>query len=145
MIASRNFKTCFLLAAAFLLAGCAGGYGRVQWSDTVAQAFQNHEMMDGYRYFYNGRGNKPSAIVGVSPAYEFPPDRHWNEISPPDFRRMVDRMIADYRSPDGAYILDPEGRRAGVWYSNRRHATARFENGRIIVYPPGPLPGDSPL
>jgi hypothetical protein len=138
MILSNKHKVFFCLAAVCVFfAGCAG-YGRLQWSDTASQAFQNYEMTEGYRYYYSGRGNKPSSIIGIDPAYEFSPDVHWNEIAPSDFRRMVDRMFAEYNYLAAAYILDPNGKRAGVWYSYIWDAVVKFDNGRIYVFSPEP-------
>jgi hypothetical protein len=128
-----------LLAAVVLglLTGCLANYGRLEIDRSVEQSFRNHDMLDGYRYYHSGRENKPSAIIGIDPAFQFS-SKFWTAIEPSQFATMVGRMHPDYGFLYGAYILAPDGRRAGVWYSWVNTFTARFEEDRIIVFSPEP-------
>jgi hypothetical protein len=128
------------LLAVFILtflAGCSANYGRLEINSMVEQAFKNYEMLDDYRYYYSGRENKPSAIIGIDPAFQFS-SKFWTAIEPLQFRTMVGRMFPDYGFLYGADILAPDGRKAGVWYSWVRTFTAKFEDDRIIVFSPEP-------
>jgi hypothetical protein len=128
------------LLAAFIiafLAGCFANYGRLEINRAVEQAFRNHEMLDHYQYYYSGRENKPSAIIGIDPAFQFS-SKYWTAIEPSLFKTMVGRMFPDYGFLYGAYILAPDGRKAGVWYSWVTIFTAKFEDDRIIVFSPEP-------
>jgi hypothetical protein len=128
------------LLAAFILAflaSCSADYGRLEINSAVEQAFKNHEMLDNYQYYYSGRENKPSAIIGIDPAFQFS-SKFWTAIEPLQFRTMVGRMFPDYGFLYGAYILAPDGRKAGVWYSWVNIFTAKFEDDRIIVFSPEP-------
>jgi hypothetical protein len=128
------------LLAAFsiaFLAGCFANYGRLEINRAVEQAFRNHEMLDHYQYYYSGRENKPSAIIGIDPAFQFS-SKYWTAIEPSLFKTMVGRMFPDYGFLYGAYILAPDGRKAGVWYSWVTIFTAKFEDDRIIVFSPEP-------
>jgi hypothetical protein len=128
------------LAAVIVLAvftGCSANYGRLEISNVVEQAFRNYEMLDHYQYYYSGRENKPSAIIGIDPAFQFG-SKVWTVIEPPQFKTMVDRMFADYGFLYGAYMIAPTGRKAGVWYSWVNNFTAKFEGDRIIVFSPEP-------
>lgn len=116
-------------------AGCAAEYGRLNIDSTVAQSFRNSEMRDDYRYYYSGRENKPSAIIGIDPAFQFS-SKYWTPIEPSQFSTMVGRMHPEYGFLYGAFMLAPDGRKAGVWYSWVNHFTAKFEGDRIIVYSP---------
>jgi hypothetical protein len=120
-----------------LLAGCSADYGRLEIDRSVEQSFRNYEMRDDYRYYYSGRQNKPSAIIGIDPAFQFS-SKFWTAIEPLQFTTMVGRMFPEYGFLYGAYILAPDGRKAGVWYSWVRVFTAKFEDDRIIVFSPEP-------
>jgi hypothetical protein len=140
----KHHSNCLLgrqaLLAAFIiafLAGCFANYGRLEINSAVEQAFRNHEMLDHYQYYYSGRENKPSAIIGIDPAFQFS-SKYWTAIEPLQFRTMVGRMFPDYGFLYGAYILAPDGRKAGVWYSWVNIFTAKFEDDRIIVFSPEP-------
>ena len=130
----RALLAAFVLA---LVAGCSANYGRLEIDSAVEQAFRNYEMLDDYRYYYSGRENKPSAIIGIDPAFQFS-SKLWTAIEPLQFRSMVGRMFPDYGFLYGAYILAPDGRKAGVWYSWVNIFTAKFEEDRIIVFSPEP-------
>ncbi|MGA8282275.1 MAG: hypothetical protein WB853_15375 [Desulfobacterales bacterium] len=128
------------LLAAFVFAvftGCSANYGRLEISNAVGQAFRNYEMLDHYQYYYSGRENKPSAIIGIDPAFQFS-SKFWTAIEPSQFKTMVGRMFPDYGFLYGAYMMAPDGRKAGVWYSWVNIFTAKFEDDRIIVFSPEP-------
>lgn len=140
----KHHSNCLLgrqaLLAAFIiafLAGCFANYGRLEINSAVEQAFRNYEILDHYQYYYSGRENKPSAIIGIDPAFQFS-SKYWTAIEPLQFRTMVGRMFPDYGFLYGAYILAPDGRKAGVWYSWVNIFTAKFEDDRIIVFSPEP-------
>jgi len=119
-----------------LLAGCAANYARFQMDDQVRHTFEKYMMIDGYHYYYSGRENKPSAIIGIDPAFQFS-SRLWTAIKPAQFKTMVDRMYPPGNSMlYGANMLAPDGRKAGVWYSCVRNYSAKFDGDRIIVHSP---------
>lgn len=120
----------------YLLVGCAANYARFQIDDQIEKAFINYEMIDGYHYYFSGRENKPSAIIGLDPSFQFS-SKFWTAIAPVQFRKMVDRMYPpSYGSLYGANILAPDGRKAGVWFSWVKIHSAKFEGDRIIVNSP---------
>jgi hypothetical protein len=137
---NRLFRPQALLAALIvgLLAGCAGNYGRLEINKSVEQAFGKYQMLDHYQYYYSGRENKPSAIIGIDPAFQFS-SKYWAPIEPSQFKKMVDRMVPEYGFLYGAYMMTPDGRKAGVWYSWVHIYTVKFEGNRIIVYSPEPF------
>lgn len=120
------------------LAGCAD-YASFHRDPQVLKSFQNYEMVAGYHYYYSGRENKPSAIIGIDPSYTFSSNL-WTAIEPLHFQKMVDRMFPPgYANLYGADILTPDGRKAGIWYSWVPNYSARFEGRRIFVRSPEPL------
>ena len=132
----------FALLTAFMLvlaAACGGNYGRLQYNQEVDLAFRNFEKLDNYEYYYSGRRNKPSAVIGIDPAFEFS-SRFWTVIPPDQFETMVGRLSPpEYGFLNGAYMLTPDGRRAGVWYSWVNVASFKFDGDRIIVNSPEPF------
>jgi hypothetical protein len=120
-----------------LMTGCASDYGRLKKSGDVLKAFKNYEMLADYRYFYSGRENKPSAIIGVSPEYEFS-SRFWTEIEDDEsFRKQVDRMYPMTNWPEfAAYIHTSDGERVGVWFSGFNATVVKRDGDRLIVYSP---------
>ncbi|MEJ2037989.1 MAG: hypothetical protein P8X55_03540 [Desulfosarcinaceae bacterium] len=129
------------LPVLFLLAGCGATYATLQTDDQVKQGFKNYEMIDGYHYYYSGRENLPSAIIGLDPAYRFSSE-YWTAIPSSQFKREVNRLqmaVPNNSIIYGAYIIAPDGKRVGVWYSWVENFTAKVEGDRIIVYSPEPF------
>ncbi len=136
-----------VLSAALMLSGCAGNYGRLNWDSQVTTAFQNHDIQQGFNYYYYGVGNRTFAMAGISTEYNIK-SRMWREV-PQDmeaFKSLVSRAWENYHykpyDPQGAHILNPEGNRVGVWYSSLRFVTVKFtENNRIHLMPDTPFLG----
>ena len=62
------------------------------------------------------------------------------------FQVFVSRAWINYTykpyNPQGAFILDPQGKQVGTWYSSLRFVTVKFsENNRIILMPDTPFLG----
>jgi hypothetical protein len=139
---SRLLKTAFAIVIPVMLASCAYNYGSLQKSPDITRAFESYQMLEGYRYYYSGRQNKPSAIIGVHSDYSFSSE-FWTEIelTPSAFKKAVRRLYPLYSSPPyGAYIIDPNGKRAGIWFSSINFATIKLEgDNRLVIYSPEPL------
>jgi hypothetical protein len=121
------------------LTACAAKYGKLQYDNEVDLAFQNFDMIDTYDYYFSGRPNKPSAIIGIDTKFEFS-SRFWTVIEADQFETMVGRLSPpEYGFLNGAYMLAPDGRKAGVWYSWVRISSFKFDGDRIIVNSPEPF------
>ena len=136
---------CLLVAAT--LSGCLGTYGKLHWDPQVTIAFQSYEVQKDFKYYYYGVGNRTFAIAGISPDYVME-SRMWREVQqePEAFKNLISRAWENsyYKpyDPRGAYILSPEGKQVGVWYSSLRFVTVKFgENNRIILIPDTPFLG----
>ena len=128
-----------LVVALMLVVGCAANYAKFQINDQIEQTFKSYRMIDGFYYYYSGRENTPSAIVGIDPAFQFT-STLWTAIEPSQFKKVVNRMIPP--SSDrlyGANILAPDGRRVGVLYSWVMNQSARIDGNKILVYSPEPF------
>ncbi|MGD2099792.1 MAG: hypothetical protein PVG35_19625 [Desulfobacterales bacterium] len=135
------------LVAAIMLSGCIGSYGRLNWDPQVTAAFQNHDVQQGFNYYYYGIGNRTFAIAGISSEYVIK-SRMWQEVSPDSeaLKSLVSHAWENYfynpYDPQGAHILNPEGNRVGIWYSSLRFVTVKFmENNRIVLMPDTPFLG----
>jgi hypothetical protein len=134
--------------ALFLLVGCAtgGNYGKLDWDRDLEYMFINYEVLPDHRYYSTGSYAKPEAILTVHRDYELDNSSNlWRETLNVDYaqiRKWMDNIsFYPHHWPGGgyyaAYILDPNGKKVGTWYSFQPFATVKFlgENN-IQVYPP---------
>ena len=120
------------------IAACSGAYGHIRYNREVDLRFQQFEMVDTYTYYFSGRRNLPSAIVGIDPSFEIQ-SRFWTVIEPHEFKTMVRRLSPPtYGLLSGADLIAPDGRRAGVWYSWVNTVSIRFDGNRITISFPDP-------
>ena len=129
-----------LLLIVGMLTGCAAGYGRIQHDDEVTRMFTSGDLPQDYVYYFNGRDHIPYALIGISPEY-----RHisnlWDEVDPKsdEFRSMVDNMWqpAGQYYTSGAYILDNNGNRIGIWLAKYHFATVELgQDNEVTVHSP---------
>jgi hypothetical protein len=139
---TRFLKTAFIVSIAIMIVGCVRNYGSLQKSSEIVRAFESYQILEGYRYYYSGRENKPSAIIGVHRNYSFE-SKYWTEIelTPSALKKAVNRLHSLHHYPHyGAYIIDPNGKRAGIWFSSINFATIKLEgDNRLVIYSPEPL------
>lgn len=151
-IDSRIKQFCLkagILTVSVLISGCFENYGRLKHNAEVSRAFQTYQVEPDYKYYYYGRTNMPYAIVGIDRTYHMR-SRVWREVDhdTEKFRKMIFWTWDDIRYSyqrnftQGAYILDPEGKKIGIWYSGLWWAAIRFEDDkRIVVMPETPFLG----
>ncbi|MBT8366672.1 MAG: hypothetical protein KJP23_18430 [Deltaproteobacteria bacterium] len=145
----RYSSAVIVLLIASLISGCFENYGRLKHNNDITRAFQTYQVEPEYKYYYYGRTNMPYAIIGIDRAYHMR-SRIWREVEQDTkkFQNMVFWIWEDIRYAyqrnftQGAYILDPEGNKVGIWYSGLWSAAIRFdENNRIVVMPETPFMG----
>jgi hypothetical protein len=130
-----------------LIAGCTGTYGSIKRDAGVQQAFESNQVPMDYKYYYYG-DSEPYVVIGIEPEYELN-SKMWREATPDteDFKELVRWIWEDYGYYKfGADILDPQGKKVGVFYSAIRETSVKFVNGnQIKVMPNTPFlwgPGD---
>jgi len=135
----QGVRTVFvLMAALMIIPGCMADYGSLKGDPALTDVFLNEEALPDYDYYYNGRANVPYAVVGIDPQYEFQ-DRVWHRI---ETRADVVKKAVNIRAVDrewiqGAEIVDPSGKRIGIWFSWYRHTTVKFgSENKVWVYSP---------
>ncbi len=146
MVAGRkNWRLFLSILPALMMAvlsGCgSSNYGRLQSSHEVTQVFRNNQILSDHQYFYSGFQRIPYGIIGIDNTYTLR-SSHWKpiELNPTLLNQLKYRMARVYSlDPRGAWILDPEGNRMGIWYSSRSNTRIRIEkNNQIVVLTPEP-------
>ena len=144
----------YLLAVIFMLAmfvGCAGGnYGKVVWDRDLNNTFESYQVLPDHRYYVTGGYEAPAGIIAIHKDYQLDNGANMWVLVPNvgsgQMQRWVENLSDDvmfWNSPKftAAYIIDPEGKRVGAWYSGQRNATIKFlEGNRIKVFPPNLKP-----
>ncbi len=115
--------TMLCALAPVLFGACAFGPPHFKRSYNVAETFENYKVMPGYRYYFSGHPHSLNAVVAIEKEYRLT-SPHWQETEMDEkkLRHMVDTILnhpgSEYNTePNGAYILDDQGKHIGVWYS----------------------------
>ncbi len=144
---SRIFNLLACFSVLFLLVACAGGnYGTLKRDRDLDNMFSNYEVLPEHRYYSTGGYDAPNAILAIHRDYELDnPGNLWIPVPNIDsgqIRKWVDTIAPDmnYRGSGAyfaSYILDPDGKRVGVWYAYSNYTTVKFlEGNKIQVYTP---------
>ena len=143
----RLFISLATILALFLLAGCAtgGNFGKLERNRDLDNMFLRYEVLPDHRYYSTGGFDAPSAILAVHTDYELDNSGNlWRGVPNVDYaqmRKWIDTIAPEenYRAGGyfAAYILDPNGKRVGAWYSIQSTTTVKFLEGhKILVYTP---------
>jgi len=152
----KNVPKKLLLAVTILslfFSGCAGtgDRGILRGDRELDKMFMSYQVLPDHNYFTSGGYDKPNAILGVHKDYEMVTDTNWRiipNVSSAQIEKWILTIDPDDRGPGhdyfAYYILDPEGKRVGFWYSIQRYTVIKFlEENKIEVYPPELIqPGD---
>jgi len=119
-----------------IFSGCSSStHGRLQSSHEVTQAFQNKQILSDHQYYFSGFQRIPYGIIGIGSKYRLRSSR-WKaiELNPTLLNQLIYRMSHVYSmEPRGAWILDQDGNRVGIWYSSRYQTTVKIEKDDYIV------------
>ena len=116
--------------------GCSvPNYGRLQSSHEVTQAFQDKQILSDHQYYSSGFQRIPYGIIGIGNKYRLRSSR-WKaiDLNPTILNQLIYRMSHVYSlEPRGAWILDQDGNRVGIWYSSRYQTTVKIEKDNYVV------------
>jgi hypothetical protein len=131
-----------LMSIALVFAGCGSvTYGRLENSPEITQVFKDGKILSNHQYYVSGFQRVPYAIIAIADKYQLRPGR-WQplDMNSSTLNQMVYRMDHVYSLiPRGAWILDPEGHRLGVWFSSQYQTTVQREkNNQVMVASPEP-------
>jgi hypothetical protein len=132
-----------IIAVLIMISGCAGSgsHGTMKRDQALNQQFLSFQVLPDYTYYFSGGYDKPEAILGIHKDYQLVPGL-WQtaQISSAQLEKWISTISpADYKRGGyfAAYILDPDGKRAGIWYSIQNSTTVKFPGeNRIEVYTP---------
>jgi hypothetical protein len=147
---SKLFALLVISLSLSLLTGCAtgGNYGKTERNRDLDNMFLRYEVLPDHNYYTAGGYDKPDAILALHKDYELDNTKtYWRHIPNVDYSQM--RVWIDTIAPEqdfrlsnsyfAAYILDPDGKRVGAWYSIDPFATVKFlEGNKVLVHTPDP-------
>jgi len=141
-VAARLNPGLFLLPLIVFVVGCGSAtYGRLESSPEITKVFKDGQILSSYQYYISGFQRIPYAIIAVDSNFQLR-SRGWQalDMDAAALNQIVFRMDAVYSlKPRGAWIVDNEGNRLGVWYSSQYHTTVeRKQNNQILVASPEP-------
>ena len=139
---ARLFLPVILALMTFFFAGCGSAtFGRLQNSPEVTEAFRKSQILSNHQYYISGFQRVPYAIIAIDRNYKLRSSR-WQpiDLDSSNLNQIVYRMEHVYSlTPRGAWIVDHEGNRLGVWYSSQYQTkVTRENNNRIVVVSPEP-------
>jgi hypothetical protein len=138
------YETPCLLALWVLLLlvpGCMANYGSMERSQKINEAFESHQVLPDYNYYYTGGQNNPRVIMGIHKDYTLKTSS-WTPMGPltsDTLKKRVDGMTNEGQGLKtyGWVISSPNGEKVGVWYSMLDQTTVKFgENKEIFVSQP---------
>jgi len=140
---TRLVSIAFIWALISLIfIGCSAPIsGSLQSSPEVTEVFEKSQILSNHQYYVSGFQRIPYAIIAVDNNFQLRTGR-WKPIDMDStaLNQLIYRMEHVYSlNPRGAWILDPEGNRLGVWYSSQYQTKVKREKGnRIVVVNPEP-------
>jgi hypothetical protein len=131
------FFLCIVPALMMVVSsGCSSSNnGRLQSSQEVTQLFKNNQILSDHQYYSSGFQRIPYGIIGIANKYKLR-SSHWKplDLNPTLLNQLTYRMEHVYSiAPRGAWILDPEGNRVGIWYSSRDETRVKIEKDDYVV------------
>ena len=136
------FLLIVCLFSSGIITGCLENYGRVKRNTVISRAFETERVPSNYIYYYYGLANMPYVIIGIDPRYNLH-SKMWRKVDPNSekFKKMAYWVWSDYDYYHrGADIVDPSGKKIGIWYSGVRWAAVKVKDdqGNIMIAPDTP-------
>ena len=116
--------------------------GKLERSRDLQKQIESSQVLPDHKYYYSGGAGKPSAILGIHKDYQLVTGQ-WQsvQISSEQLKKWMSQISPDTTMGAGGYaafyIIAPDGKKAGFWYSFQSMTTVKFSGGNSIeVYPP---------
>jgi hypothetical protein len=131
-----------VLIGLLLLSGCSSAnYGGLKHSRDVARDFETYHVFEEHRYYYLNQENYPFAAIALQNDYTFHGKNLWRQFDPHSdmLKKIVDLVKGFpvyYGHTYGSYIVDPQGKKIGYWYSSLRMVgvTVDTETGTVAIH-----------
>lgn len=117
--------------------------GTLQRSGEITILFEDDQLPEDYRYYFYGPDVEPSAILGIAPEFTLE-SRYWkviimDEKIMKEWNRSIDNSNRVKLQYFGFELLNPEGKKAGIYYSKWDWTVIDFPApGKIVVWAPDP-------
>ena len=116
-----------LLAVQSILTGCAATQTRTSGviaSREATDIWHSYEVLPNYNYYYVGSDSQPRFIIGIDDKYRLT-SKNWKpvELTPEMLNNWINfprQRVGISLDPYGAFIVDANGNRVGLWYSMRK-------------------------
>ena len=135
------------ITSLFLLGVCASvfagsKYGKLERSRDLQKQIESYQVLPDHNYYYSGGHARPNAIIGIHKDYQLVTGQ-WQsvQISSGQLQKWITSISPDTsmgpKGYYGAYIISPDGKKAGFWYSIQSSTSIKFPGGnKIEVYTP---------
>jgi hypothetical protein len=136
VLAIRKYAIVLLMLS--LCIGCThANSGRLKLSSEVGRLFESHQVLEDHNYYFSGSDVRPNAIMGIQKDYHLK-SRLWkSENVTPERLKLWINLMTDYRGFSirtyGSWILDPNGKAVGIWYSPWQFTPIWFEPDNMII------------
>jgi len=148
----RLFTLLTSLITLFLLMGCVttgGNSGKLAYDRELDNMFERYEVLPDHNYYITGGYWAPAAILAIHKDYQLENAANlWvsvTDVSSTQIQKWVknvsyEMILRERGQYMASYVLDPEGREVGAWYSAQRITPVKFLEGNgIKVYTPTPV------
>lgn len=137
-----------LVLIVLFVTGCAasGKPRLLQRSMEVNKIVEGGTVLPDHKYYYAGPQDKPDTIIGIHKDYEFQKSIHWNEVDLTekqlrDWNIVISNDTRVFLTYNGSYILTPDGKRAGIFYSKYDFTSIKYPApNQIVIFVPDPTP-----
>lgn len=116
--------------------------GKLERSRDLQKQIESSQVLTDHKYYYSGGAGKPSAILGIHKDFQLVTGQ-WQsvQISSEQLMKWMSQISPDTTIGAGgysaSYIIAPDGKKAGFWYSFQSLTTVKFPGSNSIeVYPP---------
>ena len=138
-----TYSVCILLLLPFLAGGCAlpQNQGRIVRSGEVDQLVESATVLPDHTYYFTGPEAQPDVIMALHNSFTLQ-SKYWIKVDDvaeklKGWNRFIDNAIRIRNPYEGAWIMTPEGRQAGIWYSEYDYSVVQFPDpSSIIIYAP---------
>jgi len=158
---NRSVLPVMLAVTVLLATGCTAirshyPVTNIRESRDVTTQYRSLQLNPEYNYFYSGVESQPDAIMGIDKQYQVT-GRFWHQVdlTPEQLEYWVKwgdreeasegfstRYLGSYM---GAFILAPDGKTIGDWYSKKDWGIFEFPGENVVIpHPPRNRPGSEP-
>ncbi|MFC1798581.1 hypothetical protein ACFLZL_02095 [Thermodesulfobacteriota bacterium] len=132
---TRISRWLVLIIMATMLIGCkTANYGKFKQSREAEKIFTSGQVLSEHKYYYTGSNTRPDVVMGIHQNFTLD-EEYWDKAQDiqKELKFWVGQMNNDM-SAFGYYILSPDGKQIGIYYSRWSTGPVRMgENNQVII------------